>query len=150
MSQSHRPTCASGGRSATARLAATVDLPTPPLPLAAAVSLSILIVQLIANLIVASGGSPGRLLTSLGNEVRFLPIRPGVVFRFHWIGGQVEPEDSVFVVRKFQHEETSRRAIINFDIAHAHTGVRNCIPPISRHYVPIGIELRLNAGETLD
>src|SRR6266516_3668245 len=38
MSQSHRPTFAPVCSSATARLAATVDLPTPPLPLATAIT----------------------------------------------------------------------------------------------------------------
>src|SRR6266513_3328005 len=38
MSQSHKPTRASDCRSATARFAATVDLPTPPLPLATAMT----------------------------------------------------------------------------------------------------------------
>src|SRR6266568_3987416 len=38
MSQSHRPTRAPVCSSATARFAATVDLPTPPLPLATAIT----------------------------------------------------------------------------------------------------------------
>ena len=40
MSQSHKPTSAPERRSAAARLAATVDLPTPPFPLAIAITYS--------------------------------------------------------------------------------------------------------------
>ena len=63
--------------------------------------LPVLVVQLVANLIVASAGGPRRLLAGFRHEVRLLPIRPGAVFRLHWIRRQVQPENPVFASGKF-------------------------------------------------
>src|SRR2546422_5795498 len=58
--------------------------------------LSLLIVQFVANLIIASARWTSRLLAGFRDEVRGLPLGPGAVFRPHRIGWQMELEDSVF------------------------------------------------------
>src|SRR6266542_5957534 len=62
--------------------------------------LSVLIVQLVANLIIASARWASRLLAGFRNEVWILPLRPVAVFRLHGIGWQMELKESVCAARK--------------------------------------------------
>ena len=91
------------------------------------------------------------MLASLRYEIRVLPVGPGAVFRSHRICRQLEPENSVCVAGKFQHEETLRSSEIKFDVARAHAWVlRRIGVPVTWHGVAIGIELGLNIRETFD
>jgi hypothetical protein len=56
-------------------------------------------------------------------EVWLLPLRPGPVFRLHRIGRKMEVENSIFVSREFQNEQSLRCAKIEIDVASAHRGV---------------------------
>src|SRR5438552_2027214 len=58
-------------------------------------SLSVLVIHLVANLIFVSAKGARRLLASFCYKVWVLPVGPGAVFRPHWIGRQLEPENSV-------------------------------------------------------
>src|SRR4029077_3125464 len=116
-------------------------------------SLSVLVIHLVANLIFVSARGVRRPLAPFRYKVRILPVGPGAVFRPHWIGRQLEPENSVCVAGKFQHEEPLRSAEIKFDVTGAHTCIlRGLGVPISRHRHPIarGIEFWLNVGQTFD
>src|ERR1700741_4573820 len=62
--------------------------------------LPILIVQLVADLIIASPRWASRLLAGFRNEVWILPLRPVAVFRLHRIGWQMELKEPVCAARK--------------------------------------------------
>src|SRR6266576_58301 len=63
--------------------------------------LSILIIQLVANLVVAAARETRWLLTRFRNEIRVSPVRPGAVLRFHGVSRQMELKNSVCAARKF-------------------------------------------------
>src|SRR5882724_2593478 len=62
--------------------------------------LSVLIVQLVADLIIASARGASRPLTGFRNEIRVSPLRPGAVLRFHGVGWKMELKNSVCPARK--------------------------------------------------
>ena len=114
---------------------------------------SALIIHFVANLIFVSAGGVRRLLASFRYKVRVLPVGPGAVFLSHWIGRQLELENSVCVAGKFQHEETLRSAEIKFDVTGAHACVfRRVGVPVSRHRHPVArcIEFGLNISQSFD
>ena len=94
-----------------------------------------------------------RLLTPFRYKIRVLPVGPGAVFRPHRIRWQLEPENSVCIAGKFQHEEPLRSAEIKFDVTGAHTCVlRRVGMPVSRHRHPIArcIEFWLDVSQIVD
>src|SRR6266508_3100026 len=108
------------------------------LPRTRASRLSVLIIQFVANLIIVFASGPGRLLAAFRYKVRVLPIRPRTIFRPHWIGRELEPENSVCVSGKFQHEETLRSAEVNFHVTRAHGWVwRRVGVPVARHSMAV-------------
>src|SRR5262245_45575642 len=120
-------------------------------PTRVALKLPVLIVHSITDLILVSARGARGLLTCPRYKVRALPVRPGTMFRTYWIRWQLEPENSVLLARKFQHEKTLRSAEIEFDIARAHARIFGRVGvPIAWHCVAVCIELWLNVGETLD
>src|SRR5262249_27613321 len=47
--------------------------------------LAILVIDFVSNLVVVSAGEASRLLIRFRHEVWLLPLRPGPVFRLHWV-----------------------------------------------------------------
>ena len=116
-------------------------------------SLSVLVIHFVANLIFVSARGVRRLLAAFRYKVRVLPVGPGAVFRPHWIRRQLEPENSVCVAGKFQHEEPLRSAEIKFDVTGTHTCLlRRVSVPVSRHRHSIArcIEFWLNVSQIFD
>src|SRR6266480_1351270 len=116
-------------------------------------SLSVLVIHLVANLILVSARGVRRLLAPFCYKVWVLPVGPGAVFRPHWIGRQLKPENSVRVAGEFQHEEPLRSPEIKFDVTRAHSCIlRRVGVPVSRHRHPIArcIKLGLNVSQTFD
>src|SRR4030095_6779451 len=114
-------------------------------------SLSVLIIHFIPNLIFVSARGMRGLLAPFGYKVRVLPVGPGAVFRPHWIRRQLEPEDSVCGVRKFQHEEPLRSAEIQFHVTGARARIfRRVGVPVTWHRVAVCIELGLDVGKIFD
>jgi hypothetical protein len=94
-----------------------------------------------------------KLLTPFRYKIRVLPVGPGAVFRPHRIRWHLEPEKSVCIAGKFQHEEPLRSAEIKFDLTGAHACVLSRVgAPISRHRHLIArcIEFWLNVSQTFD
>src|SRR6266508_2270778 len=121
------------------------------LPRTRASRLSVLIIHFVANLIFVSASGPGRLLAAFRYKVRVLPIRPRAIFRPHWIGRELEPENSVCISGKFQHEESLRSTEVKFDVTSAHAWVLSRVGvPVTWHCVAGRIELRLNVGKIFD
>ena len=112
-------------------------------------SLSVLIVQFVANLVVAATREVSRLLAGFRNEVWVLPLRPGAVFRLHRVGREMELENAVFAAGKFQNEQALRRAKIKFDVTGAHARIfsRLCVP-VPRHRIAVSVEFRLNVSKS--
>src|SRR6266480_929642 len=116
-------------------------------------SLSVLVIHLVANLILVSARGVRRLLVPFCYKVWVLPVGPSAVFRPHWIGRQLKPENSVRVAGEFQHEEPLRSPEIKFDVTGAHSCVlRRVGVPVSRHRHPIArcIEFWLNVSQIFD
>src|SRR5439155_15015021 len=85
--------------------------------------LSILVVHFVANLVVAPAGEASGFLVGFRHEVWLLPLKLGLVFCLQRIGRKMEVEDSIFVSREFQNEQSLRCAKIEIDVASAHRGV---------------------------
>src|SRR6058998_1975674 len=116
-----------------------------------ALRLSILIIQFVADLVVAAARETRRLRAGFRNEVRVLPLRPAAVFRLHGVGRQTQIENSVFAPRKLQHEQALRRTKIKLDVASADARIfRHFCVPVTRHGITVGVEFRLNVSKSFE